>query len=83
MTGEIPVKEGQVIELVAAAGGKVGNGVANAVSEIIISQQWCNNPKNPRRAVGYVQQSGAGGAGGSYLAPSVRLKGMVEAGRLG
>ena len=33
-----------------------GSGVVNAVSAIIISQQWCNNPKNPRRAVGYVQQ---------------------------
>jgi hypothetical protein len=54
-----------------------GSGVVNAVSAIIISQQWCNNPKNPRRAVGYVQQGGAGGAGGSYLAPSVRNGAIV------
>ena len=69
-------------QTVVSAGGGAGyggggSGVANAVSAIIISQQWCNNPKNPRRAVGYVQQGGAGGAGGSYLAPSVRNGAIV------
>ena len=56
--------------VVAVAGGG-GSGAAQSVSSIVLTQKWLNSPTGVRQGLGYTMQGGAGGAGGSYLAPSV------------
>lgn len=51
--------------------GGGGSGAALALSAITTIQKWNNNPAGIRQSVSYVQFSGAGGAGGSYLSPRV------------
>ena len=48
-----------------------GSGAAQSVSSIVLTQKWLNSPTGVRQGLGYTMQGGAGGAGGSYLAPSV------------
>ena len=63
---------------VVSAGGGAGyggggSGAARGLSSIITSQKWNANPRSTRyrQDVGALLQAGAGGAGGSYVAPSV------------
>ena len=60
---------------VVSAGGGAGYGGggsgASTSSAAILKQKWNNNPTGLRQPVGFGQQGGAGGAGGSYLAPDV------------
>jgi hypothetical protein len=60
---------------VVSAGGGAGYGGggsgASTSSAAILKQKWNNNPNGLRQPVGFGQQGGAGGAGGSYLAPDV------------
>lgn len=51
--------------------GGGGSGAALALSAITTIQKWNNNPNGIRQSVSYLQFSGAGGAGGSYLSPRV------------
>ena len=51
--------------------GGGGSGAALSQSAITIAQKWNNNPQGIRQSVSSAQVAGAGGAGGSYLAPSV------------
>jgi len=51
--------------------GGGGSGAALALSAITTIQKWNNNPAGIRQSVSYLQFSGAGGAGGSYLSPRV------------
>ena len=51
--------------------GGGGSGAAQSVSSIVLTQKWLNSPTGVRQGLGYTMQGGAGGAGGSYLAPSV------------
>lgn len=51
--------------------GGGGSGAAQSVSSIVLTQKWLNSPTGVRQGIGYTMQGGAGGAGGSYLAPSV------------
>lgn len=51
--------------------GGGGSGAALALSAITTIQKWNNNPDGIRQSVSYLQFSGAGGAGGSYLSPRV------------
>ena len=63
----------QIIVSGAGGGGYGGGGSGAALSQscITIAQKWNNNPKGIRQSVGYTLIAGAGGAGGSYLAPNV------------
>ena len=63
---------------VVSAGGGAGyggggSGAARGLSAIITSQKWNANeePTRYRQNVSALLQAGAGGAGGSYVAPSV------------
>ena len=65
-------------QTVVSAGGGAGyggggSGAARGLSSIITSQKWNANPRSTRyrQDVGALLQAGAGGAGGSYVAPSV------------
>ena len=65
-------------QTVVSAGGGAGyggggSGAARGLSSIITSQKWNANeePTRYRQNVGALLQAGAGGAGGSYVAPSV------------
>ena len=65
-------------QTVVSAGGGAGyggggSGAARGLSSIITSQKWNANtlPTRYRQNVGALVQAGAGGAGGSYVAPSV------------
>lgn len=65
-------------QTVVSAGGGAGyggggSGAARALSSIITSQKWNANERSTRyrQNVGALVQAGAGGAGGSYVAPSV------------
>ena len=65
-------------QTVVSAGGGAGyggggSGAARSLSSIITSQKWNANPRSTRyrQDVGALLQAGAGGAGGSYVAPSV------------
>ena len=65
-------------QTVVSAGGGAGyggggSGAARALSSIITSQKWNANerPTRYRQNVGSLVQAGAGGAGGSYVAPGV------------
>lgn len=51
--------------------GGGGSGAALSQSAITIAQKWNNNPQGIRQSVSSAQVAGGGGAGGSYLAPSV------------
>lgn len=51
--------------------GGGGSGAALSQSAITIAQKWNNNPQGVRQSISSAQVAGAGGAGGSYLAPSV------------
>lgn len=51
--------------------GGGGSGAVRSLSAITTAQKWNNNPKGIRQSISHVQQAGAGGAGGSYIAPSV------------
>ena len=51
--------------------GGGGSGAALSQSAITIAQKWNNNPAGLRQSISSAQLAGAGGAGGSYLAPSV------------
>lgn len=65
-------------QTVVSAGGGAGyggggSGAARGLSAIITSQKWNANeePTRYRRNVSALLQAGAGGAGGSYIAPAV------------
>lgn len=65
-------------QTVVSAGGGAGyggggSGAARGLSSIITSQKWNANeePTRYRQNVGALLQAGAGGAGGSFVAPSV------------
>jgi len=65
-------------QTVVSAGGGAGyggggSGAARGLSSIITSQKWNANeePTRYRQNVGALLQAGAGGAGGSYVAPGV------------
>ena len=65
-------------QTVVSAGGGAGyggggSGAARGLSSIITSQKWNANPRDTRyrQNVGALLQAGAGGAGGSFVAPSV------------
>ena len=65
-------------QTVVSAGGGAGyggggSGAARGLSSIITSQKWNGNeePTRYRQNVSALLQAGAGGAGGSYVAPSV------------
>ena len=65
-------------QTVVSAGGGAGyggggSGAARGLSSIITSQKWNANPRDTRyrQNVGALLQAGAGGAGGSYVAPGV------------
>ena len=65
-------------QTVVSAGGGAGyggggSGAARGLSSIITSQKWNANeePTRYRQNVSALLQAGAGGAGGSYVAPSV------------
>ena len=65
-------------QTVVSAGGGAGyggggSGAARGLSSIITSQKWNANeePTRYRQDVSALLQAGAGGAGGSYVAPSV------------
>ena len=59
--------------------GGGGSGAAQSVSSIVLTQKWLNSPTGVRQGLGYTMQGGAGGAGGSYLAPSVSEGAIVSA----
>ena len=63
----------QVIVSGGGGGGYGGGGSGAALSQsaITIAQKWNNNPEGIRQSISSAQLAGAGGAGGSYLAPSV------------
>lgn len=63
----------QVIVSGGGGGGYGGGGSGAALSQsaITIAQKWNNNPEGVRQSISSAQLAGAGGAGGSYLAPSV------------
>ena len=63
----------QVIVSGGGGGGYGGGGSGAALSQsaITIAQKWNNNPTGARQSISSAQLAGAGGAGGSYLAPSV------------
>ena len=74
-------------QTVVSAGGGAGyggggSGAARSLSSIITSQKWNGNeqPTRYRQNVGALVQAGAGGAGGSYLAPSVTDGSIKSAG---
>lgn len=63
-------------QLIVSGGGGAGyggggSGAVRSLSAITTVQKWNNNPKGIRQSISHVQQAGAGGAGGSYIAPSV------------
>ena len=65
-------------QTVVSAGGGAGyggggSGAARGLSSIITSQKWNANTRDTRyrQNVGALLQAGAGGAGGSYVAPGV------------
>ena len=65
-------------QTVVSAGGGAGyggggSGAARGLSSIITSQKWNANPRSTRyrQDVSALLQAGAGGAGGSYVAPAV------------
>ena len=65
-------------QTVVSAGGGAGyggggSGAARGLSSIITSQKWNGNeePTRYRQNVGALLQAGAGGAGGSYVSPTV------------
>ena len=69
-----PYFNGAQIIVSGGGGGGYGGGGSGATlsqSFITIDQKWNNNPKGIRQSVGYTLIAGAGGAGGSYLAPNV------------
>ena len=57
----------------AGGGAGYGGGGSGAALSIgsMLKQKWNNNPKGVRQPVGFGQLTGGGGAGGSYIAPSV------------
>ena len=59
--------------------GGGGSGAAQSVSSIVLIQKWLNSPTGVRQGLGYTMQGGAGGAGGSYIAPSVTDGSIVSA----
>lgn len=59
--------------------GGGGSGAAQSVSSIVLTQKWLNSPTGVRQGIGYTMQGGAGGAGGSYIAPSVTDGSIVSA----
>ena len=61
--------------------GGGGSGAAQSVSSIVLTQKWLNSPTatGVRQGLGYTMQGGAGGAGGSYIAPSVSEGAIVSA----
>lgn len=59
--------------------GGGGSGAAQSVSSIVLTQKWLNSPTGVRQGIGYTMQGGAGGAGGSYIAPSVSEGTIVSA----
>ena len=63
----------QIIVSGAGGGGYGGGGSGAALSQsaITIAQKWNNNPEGVRQSISSARLAGAGGAGGSYLAPSV------------
>ena len=63
----------QVIVSGGGGGGYGGGGSGAALSQsaITIAQKWNNNPEGVRQSISSARLAGAGGAGGSYLAPSV------------
>ena len=72
---------------VVSAGGGAGyggggSGAARALAAIQTSQKWNGNsaPNGLRQNVGTMIQAGAGGAGGSYVAPSVAESSIASAG---
>lgn len=69
----------QVIVSGGGGGGYGGGGSGAALSQsaITIAQKWNNNPTGVRQSISSAQLAGAGGAGGSYLAPSV-LEGEIS-----
>ena len=77
-------------QTVVSAGGGAGyggggSGAARGLSSIITSQKWNGNeePTRYRQNVGALMQAGSGGAGGSYLAPSVTDGSIKSAGNGG
>ena len=58
-----------------SAGGGAGYGGGGSGASVsivaILKQKWDNNPKGVRQPVGFAHLSGGGGAGGSYIHPSV------------
>lgn len=62
---------GGVASVGGAGYGGGGSGAAQSVSSIVLTQKWLNSPTGVRQGLGYTMQGGTGGAGGSYLAPSV------------
>ncbi len=73
-------------QTVVSAGGGAGyggggSGAARSLSSIITSQKWNANeePTRYRQNVGALVQAGAGGAGGSYVASSVRDSSIASA----
>ena len=75
-----PYFNGAQIIVSGGGGGGYGGGGSGATlsqSFITIAQKWNNNPKGIRQSVGYTLIAGAGGAGGSYLAPNV-LEGEIS-----
>ena len=78
LTADATRKSFNGYQTVVSAGGGAGyggggSGAARALSSIITSQKWNGNeePTRYRQNVGALLQAGAGGAGGSYVAPSV------------
>ena len=57
----------------AGGGAGYGGGGSGAALSIgsMLKQKWNNNPKGIRQPIGFGQLTGGGGAGGSYIAPSV------------
>ena len=77
-------------QTVVSAGGGAGyggggSGAARGLSSIITFQKWNANeePTRYRQNIGALMQAGAGGAGGSYLAPSVTDGSIQSAGNGG
>lgn len=73
-------------QTVVSAGGGAGyggggSGAARSLSSIITSQKWNANEESTRyrQNVGALVQAGAGGAGGSYVASSVRDSSIASA----
>lgn len=51
--------------------GGGGSGASTSAVGIVLTQKWNNNPNGVRQNTDFGQLGGGGGAGGSYVAPSV------------